>query len=149
MNEKSNQKNIGIIKSSNLCAEIAEVSDTNETAVCNLASINLSNLVKSGEFDIKKLTKITKIAIRNLNKVIDINFYPTKETKVSNDSHRPVGLGVQGLADVFFKLKIPYESEKAKELNKQIFETMYLASLEESCELAKECGSYSTFIFGE
>ena len=127
------------------CAEITEVSDTKETAVCNLASINLSALVKSKEFDFKKLSKIVKIAIRNLNKVIDLNHYPTKETKLSNSSHRPVGLGVQGLADVFFKLGIPYDSEKAREFNKEIFENMYLSALEESCEQAILHGAYSTF----
>jgi len=146
INEKSNQKNIGVIKSSNLCAEIVEYSEKNETAVCNLASIGLPIFVnKDGSYNYKKLYEITKIATRNLNTVIDINFYPTKKTSKSNSLHRPIGLGIQGLADVFFKMNIPYDSSKAREVNKRIFETIYFGALQESMELAKEKGPYSTF----
>ena len=147
INNKSNQKNIGVIKSSNLCAEIVEYSEKNETAVCNLASIALPKFVKKKEkkFDYKKLYEISKLAIKNLDCVIDINFYPTKKTDKSNNLHRPVGLGVQGLADVFFMLNIPYESEKAKKLNKEIFETIYFGAMEASMELAKDKGTYSSY----
>ncbi|PPR45999.1 MAG: Ribonucleoside-diphosphate reductase 1 subunit alpha [Alphaproteobacteria bacterium MarineAlpha5_Bin8] len=147
INEKSNQKNIGVIKSSNLCAEIVEFSGNNETAVCNLASIALPKFVnkKEKKYDYKKLYETAKLAIRNLDQVIDINFYPTNKTDNSNKLHRPVGLGVQGLADVFFMLKTPYDSEKAIDINKQIFETIYFGALESSMELAKEKGTYSTY----
>lgn len=146
INEKSNQKNIGVIKSSNLCAEIVEYSDKNETAVCNLASISLPHYVeKDGTYNYKKLYEVSKVALRNLNNVIDVNFYPTDKTERSNMRHRPVALGVQGLADVFFKMKIPYESDIAKDINIKIFETIYFACLECSNEIAKEEGAYSTF----
>ena len=221
-NKKSNQKNVGTIKSSNLCCEIVEYSDSKETAVCNLASIALGNFVKEPEhgfsnvkiytkdncnwcrllkalllrkkikykeikiskenfksfkeehkvktvpqlynnnklvggylkclnilrsyFDYNLLHKITKIVTENLNKVIDINFYPTKKTKCSNLKHRPIGIGVQGLADAFAKMDIPFHSENAKNINKFIFETMYHAALEKSMELSKINGSYSSFI---
>ena len=147
INKKSNQKNIGVIKSSNLCAEIVEYSEKDETAVCNLASIALPKFVnkKENNYNFKKLYEISKIAIKNLNQVIDINFYPTDKTNRSNSLHRPVGLGVQGLADVFFMLNIAYESKKAKKLNKQIFETIYFGAMEASMELAKEDGPYSTY----
>ncbi len=147
INEKSNQKNIGVIKSSNLCAEIVEYSGDNETAVCNLASIALPKFVnkKENKYDYKKLYKTAKLAIKNLDQVIDINFYPTNKTDNSNKLHRPVGLGVQGLADVFFMLKIPYDSEKAIDINKQIFETIYFGALESSMEIAKEKGTYSSY----
>ena len=146
INEKSNQKNIGVIKSSNLCAEIVEYSEKNETAVCNLASIGLPMFVnKDGSFDYKKLYQIAKIATRNLDIVIDVNFYPTKKTNKSNSLHRPIGLGIQGLADVFFKMNIPYDSSKAREVNKRIFETIYFGALEASMEIAKNKGPYSSF----
>jgi len=152
-NKKSNQKNLGTIKSSNLCTEIIEFSSPEETAVCNLASIALSEFVKTiikgavviTDFDFNKLHEITKIVTRNLDKVIDVNYYPTKETKTSNMLHRPIGIGVQGLADVFFKLKLPFESDEAKQLNKDIFETIYHGFLEASNTLAREKGTYSSF----
>jgi len=147
INEKSNQKNIGIIKSSNLCAEIVEYSDKNQTAVCNLASIALPKFVKKNnkEYDYKKLYETAKLATKNLDQVIDINFYPTKKTNTSNNLHRPIGLGIQGLSDVFFKLAIPHDGEEAAKINKLIFETIYFGALEASMELAKEKGAYSTF----
>ncbi len=147
INEKSNQKNIGVIKSSNLCAEIVEYSDKNETAVCNLASIALPSFInkKTNEYDYNKLYQTAKLATKNLDQVIDINFYPTSKTDTSNNLHRPIGLGIQGLSDVFFKLSIPYEGEEAKKINKSIFETIYFGALEASMELAKEKGSYSSF----
>jgi len=144
-NRKSNQKNIGIIKSSNLCAEILEVSNAEETAVCNLASICLSKFVKNGQFDFKKLEKIVRIATHNLNNVIDRTFYPTEKCRKSNLRHRPIGIGVQGLADVFFLLGLAFDSEEALALDRQIFETMYYAFLSESMELAKKHGAYETF----
>ena len=138
-NEKSNQKNIGVIKSSNLCTEIIEYSDKNETAVCNLASIGLSKFVLPDKtFDYDLLHKVTKIVTTNLNKIIDINFYPTDKTKTSNMLHRPIGIGVQGLADVFALMDINFYSEEAKVVNKYIFETIYHAALERSIELSKE-----------
>ena len=147
INEKSNQKNIGVIKSSNLCAEIVEYSDKNETAVCNLASIALPNFVdkKTKKYDYKKLYKIAKLATKNLDQVIDINFYPTDKTNISNNLHRPIGLGIQGLSDVFFKLSIPHDSKEAAKINKLIFETIYYGALEASMELSKEKGAYSTY----
>ena len=144
-NKKSNQQNLGTIKSSNLCTEIIEYSDKDETAVCNLASIALPAFVSDGTFDLVRLREVTKVAIRNLNRVIDINFYPTPETKRSNMRHRPVGLGIQGLADVFAMLKLSWESEEAAKLNQLIFEHMYYAAVEESCALAETEGSYETF----
>ena len=144
-NRKSNQKNIGIIKSSNLCTEILEVSKPDETAVCNLGSIALPKFIKNGGFDYEKLHTITRILTRNLNRVIDRNFYPIEEAKNSNMRHRPIGIGVQGLADVFALLKMPFESPEARKLNKDIFETIYYAALEESCQLAIEDGPYETF----
>ena len=138
-NEKSNQKNIGTIKSSNLCTEIMEYSDDNETAVCNLASIGLSKFVKEDKtFDYDTLHEVTKIVAENLDKVIDINFYPTEKTRVSNMKHRPIGIGVQGLADTFALMDIPFHSDGAKEVNKMIFETIYHASLEQSMEIARD-----------
>ena len=139
VNEKSNQKNLGTIKSSNLCTEICEYSDENETAVCNLASIALSMYVNSDNtFNFEKLYSNTKILVTNLNNIIDINFYPTIKTERSNLYHRPIGIGVQGLADTFFKMKYSFTSAEAKELNKMIFETIYYAALERSNEIAKE-----------
>lgn len=145
VNEKSNQKNIGTIRSSNLCTEIMEYTNADEVAVCNLASLALPRYVSSGGFDFQKLYKVTKIVTRNLNKIIDGNYYPIPETKTSNDRHRPIGLGVQGLADVFLLLRLPFESPEARRLNKDIFETIYFASMEASMDLAKEQGAYSSF----
>ena len=147
-NKKSNQQNIGTIKSSNLCTEILEYSDDKETAVCNLASIGLPSFVnaESKEFDYDKLHQVTKVVTNNLNRVIDINFYPTEKTRTSNFRHRPIGIGVQGLADAFVLLDIPFHSDAAKEVNRLIFETIYHAALEKSNEIAKELGeSYSSF----
>ena len=146
-NKKSNQQNLGTIKSSNLCTEIIEYSDDKETAVCNLASIGLPTFVnqETKQFDYEKLHEITKVVTNNLNKLIDVNFYPTHKTEISNKKHRPVGLGVQGLADTFILMDIPFHSEEAKEVNKLIFETIYHAALEKSNELAIFEGPYSSF----
>ena len=137
-NKKSNQQNLGTIKSSNLCTEIVEYSDSTETAVCNLASIALSSFVKNKEFDFDELYKVTQLVTYNLNEIIDINFYPTKKTKKSNLRHRPIGIGVQGLADAFALMDIPFHSDEAIKLNEEIFETMYYASLEMSYKISKE-----------
>jgi ribonucleoside-diphosphate reductase alpha subunit len=146
-NNKSNQKNLGTIKSSNLCSEIIEYSSSDESAVCNLASIALPMYVdaKKKVFDYEKLREVVKVAIKNLNRVIDINYYPTPETKRSNMRHRPVGLGVQGLADVFALMRLPWESEKAADLNQRIFEHIYYAAVESSYEIAEKDGPYSTY----
>jgi len=145
-NKKSNQKNLGTIKSSNLCAEVLIYSSPEETGVCNLASICLPTYVNNGVFDFDKLHEVVKIAAKNLNKVIDINFYPVEKARVSNLKHRPIGIGVQGLADVFMMLKYPFESEEAAELNKQIFETIYHAAVESSMELSKKRNNIITDI---
>jgi ribonucleoside-diphosphate reductase subunit M1 len=139
-NKKSNQKNLGTIKSSNLCTEILEYSDENETAVCNLASVALPTFVnqETHEFDYDKLHNVVKVITRNLNKIIDINFYPTEKTRRSNLLHRPIGIGVQGLADTFIMMDVAFHSDAAKDINKFIFETMYHASLEASNEIAIE-----------
>ena len=146
-NKKSNQQNIGTIKSSNLCCEILQYSDDKETAVCNLASIALPTFVdvNSKKFDYDKLHNITKVVTNNLNRVIDINFYPTEKTQFSNLKHRPIGIGIQGLADTFILMDIAFHSEQAKEINKLIFETIYHAALEKSNELAIKEGAYSSF----
>ena len=144
-NEKSNQKNIGVIQSSNLCTEIIQYSSPEETAVCNLASVSLPAFVKNGEFQYEELHRVTKIVTRNLDRIIDINDYPTEKAKRSNMRHRPIGLGVQGLADVFFLMKLPFISEEASEVNRNIFETLYHAAMETSMEMAMEQGPYSTF----
>ena len=144
-NSKSNQKNLGVIKSSNLCTEIIEYTNPGETAVCNLASIALPKYVKSDGYDYEALHKVTKIVTKNLNKVIDRTFYPVDTARTSNMRHRPIGLGVQGLADVFCMLRIPFDDEKAKIINATIFETIYHAALEASCELADLHGAYETF----
>jgi len=144
-NRKSNQQNLGTIKSSNLCSEIIEYSSSEESAVCNLASIVLPSFVEGTKFNYDKLREVTEQAIRNLDQVIDMNFYPTPETERSNMRHRPVGLGVQGLADVLAMLRLPWESEKAAEVNQLIFEHMYYSAVRTSSELAKEKGCYSTF----
>ena len=144
-NKKSNQQNLGTIKSSNLCTEIIEYSDANESAVCNLASIGLPAFVNGTTFDFDKLRQVTKVVVRNLNRVIDINFYPTAETKRSNMRHRPIGLGIQGLADVFALLKLSWDSPAAADLNQRIFEHMYYAALETSYKCAQVEGPYETF----
>jgi ribonucleoside-diphosphate reductase alpha chain len=144
-NRKSNQQNLGTIKSSNLCTEIIEYSSPTETAVCNLASLALPSFVKGTTFDFQELRRVTQVAVRNLNRVIDINYYPTVETRTSNLRHRPIGLGVQGLADVFAMLGYSWESEEAAQLNQLIFEHMYFAAVTESSELARKEGPYSTF----
>jgi ribonucleoside-diphosphate reductase alpha chain len=146
-NKKSNQQNLGTIKSSNLCCEIIEYSDKNETAVCNLASIGLPTFVNTETkmFDYEKLHEVTKVVTNNLNCVIDINFYPTEKTKKSNMRHRPIGIGVQGLADTFVLMDIPFHSDEAKEVNKLIFETIYHAALEKSNEISISEGQYSSF----
>ena len=144
-NKKSNQKNLGTIKSSNLCSEIIEYSAPDESAVCNLASIALPAYVENRSFNYDKLREVVKVAIRNLNRVIDINYYPTPETERSNMRHRPVGLGIQGLADVFALLRAPWESEKAADINQRIFEHIYYAAVESSSEIAETEGPYSTY----
>jgi ribonucleoside-diphosphate reductase alpha subunit len=146
-NEKSNHKHIGTIKSSNLCTEILEYTDKDETAVCNLASIALPKYVdiENKEFNHEELHRVTKMITRNLNKVIDKNFYPTENGMRSNMRHRPIGIGVQGLADVFILLRMTFGSEESRKLNRDIFETIYHASLESSCELAEMYGTYETF----
>ena len=157
-NKKSNQQNLGVIKSSNLCTEVVQYSDDSETAVCNLASIALNRFVKPATidsngpgpgpgpcYDFEALHAVTKIVTYNLNRIIDINYYPTEKTKKSNMRHRPIGIGVQGLADVFMLMNYAFASNESKELNKQIFETMYHAALESSVELAKLHGPYETF----
>jgi ribonucleoside-diphosphate reductase alpha subunit len=146
-NKKSNQQNLGTIKSSNLCCEIIEYSDDKETAVCNLASIGLPSFVneQTKQFDYEKLHQVTKVITNNLNRVIDINFYPTDKTKLSNLRHRPIGIGIQGLADTFIMLDIAFHSEEAKIINTHIFETIYHAALEKSNEMAMETTPYSSF----
>ena len=144
-NEKSNQKNLGTIRCSNLCTEIIEYSDDRETAVCNLASISLPRFVEGKKFNFEKLLEVTQIITRNLNKIIDNNYYPLEETRRSNFRHRPIGIGVQGLADVFMLLGLPFESDVAKILNKNIFETIYYAALVASKNIAIESGAYETF----
>ncbi|WP_299394717.1 ribonucleoside-diphosphate reductase subunit alpha [uncultured Gelidibacter sp.] len=144
-NRKSNQKNLGTIRSSNLCTEIMEYTSPDEIAVCNLASIALPMFVKNGTFDHKELFRITKRVTKNLNKVIDRNYYPVKEAENSNLRHRPVGLGVQGLADTFILLRMPFTSDEAKKLNQDIFETLYYAAVTASMELAQVEGPYSTY----
>ena len=148
-NKKSNQQNIGTIKSSNLCTEILEYSDDKETAVCNLASIGLPSFVnaESKEFDYDKLHQVTKVVTNNLNRVIDINFYPTEKTRTSNFKHRPIGIGVQGLADAFVLLDIPFHSDAAKEVNRLIFETIYHAALEKSNEIAIERSQFYQYTY--
>ena len=158
VNEKSNQKNIGVIKSSNLCHEIMEVSTPEETAVCNLASLCLPSFVRerswakadgtSGSekyFDLSEFHQVVQVVVENLNKVIDGNYYPTRPAALSNTRHRPIGLGVQGLADVFMMLSLPFDSLAARDLNKNIFEAMYHGALCSSCALAKKYGKYETF----
>ena len=144
-NRKSNQQNLGTIRCSNLCTEIMEYTSPGEVAVCNLASLALPRFVKGGSFDHDKLREITYIVTRNLNRVIDNNFYPVSEARHSNLRHRPIGLGVQGLADVFILLKLPFDSDAARKLNTEIFETIYYAALMASCDLAASEGAYETY----
>jgi ribonucleoside-diphosphate reductase alpha chain len=144
-NRKSNQQNLGTIKSSNLCTEILEYTSADEVAVCNLASLALPRFVNEGKFDFDKLYEVTYQVARNLNRIIDNNYYPIREAERSNLRHRPIGLGVQGLADVFILLRLPFESELAKVLNKNIFETIYFAAMTASKDMAIEQGPYETF----
>ncbi|MEO9965346.1 MAG: ribonucleoside-diphosphate reductase subunit alpha [Reichenbachiella sp.] len=145
-NKKSNQKNLGTIKSSNLCTEIMEYTSPDEVAVCNLASIALPMYItEDGMFDHQRLYDITYVITKNLNKVIDVNYYPVPEARNSNMKHRPIGIGVQGLADTFIKMKMPFDSDESRQLNKEIFETIYFASMTASKDLAKVDGAYETF----
>ncbi|EDV21437.1 uncharacterized protein TRIADDRAFT_50804 [Trichoplax adhaerens] len=145
-NRKSNQKNLGTIKSSNLCTEIIEYTSPDEVAVCNLASIALPRFVRPDKtFDFHKLAEVTKVITRNLNKIIDINFYPVPEAEKSNKRHRPIGIGVQGLADAFILMRFPFDGPEARDLNIKIFESIYYGALQASCELAKEVGPYETY----
>ncbi|MBY0424442.1 MAG: ribonucleoside-diphosphate reductase subunit alpha [Cytophagales bacterium] len=144
-NRKSNQKNLGTIKSSNLCTEILEYTSPDEVAVCNLASLSLPKFVIDGKFDHQKLYEVTYHATKNLNKIIDVNYYPVPEAEKSNKRHRPIGLGVQGLADAFIMLRMPFDSEEAAGLNKDIFETIYFAAMTASKDLAAKLGPYETF----
>ncbi|KAK0053020.1 ribonucleoside-diphosphate reductase large subunit [Biomphalaria pfeifferi] len=145
-NRKSNQQNLGTIKCSNLCTEIVEYSSPDEVAVCNLASLALNMYVKPDKtFDFERLQYVTKVAVRNLNKIIEVNYYPVPQAEVSNKRHRPIGLGVQGLADAFILMRYPFDSPEAKQLNKEIFETIYFAALDASCELAEKYGPYETY----
>src|SRR5690606_34881808 len=144
-NLKSNQKNLGTIKSSNLCTEIMEFTSPDDVAVCNLASIALPKFVMDGACNHNEVSNVTYTHTRNLNKIIDRNYYPVKEARNSNLKHRPVGLGVQGLADTFVMLRMPFDSAEAKQLNKDIFETIYYAALTASKDLAKEEGAYESF----
>jgi len=148
-NQKSNQKNVGVIKSSNLCSEIMEYSDADETAVCNLASIGLPTFIRTDgdkkTFDYEKLHEVAKVITKNLNKIIDVNYYPTEKTRKSNMRHRPIGIGIQGLADVFLLLGHAFLSEEARQINRDIFETIYHGALESSCELAVAEGPYETW----
>jgi ribonucleoside-diphosphate reductase alpha chain len=145
-NSKSNQQNLGTIKSSNLCCEIIEYTSEDEIAVCNLASIALNKFVtEDKKYDFKKLEDVTARVTRNLNRIIDVNYYPVIEAQNSNMRHRPIGIGVQGLADAFILMRMPFESEAAKKLNRDIFETIYYSAMKTSIELAKEEGKYSSF----
>ncbi|VEN57327.1 unnamed protein product [Callosobruchus maculatus] len=146
-NRKSNQQNLGTIKSSNLCTEVVEYTSPDEVAVCNLASIAVNMFVSNDRktYDFEKLKQITKVVTNNLNKIIDVNYYPISEAKRSNMRHRPIGIGVQGLADAFILLRMPFESPEARLLNRQIFETIYYGALEASCEIAEREGPYSTY----
>ena len=144
-NRKSNQQNLGTIKCSNLCTEIVEYSSPDEIAVCNLASIAVNMFVEDKVYNFEKLKNVAKVATRNLNKIIDVNYYPVKEAKNSNMRHRPIGIGIQGLADAYILMRYPFESDNAMKLNKQIFETIYYGALEASCELAEKYGVYETY----
>ena len=143
---KSNQQNLGTIKSSNLCTEIIEYSSPDETAVCNLASLALPSFIRGKKYDFQKLHDVAKVVTFNLNRIIDVNYYPVPEARRSNMRHRPIGIGVQGLADTFMALRLPFDSPEARELNIKIFETIYHAALEASCEIAEKDGSYETWV---
>lgn len=144
-NAKSNQQNLGTIKSSNLCTEIIEYTAPDEVAVCNLASLALPRFITDGQFDHKRLFDVTVVATKNLNRIIDNNYYPVEEARKSNMRHRPIGLGVQGLADVFIMLRMPFDSDEARKLNAEIFETIYFAAMTASCEEAQKDGHYETY----
>ncbi len=145
-NKKSNQKNLGTIKSSNLCTEIMEYTSPDEVAVCNLASLSLPKYVNEDKtFNVEKRHEVTRVVTKNLNKIIDVNYYPVKEAENSNFRHRPIGIGVQGLADAFMMMRMPFDSAEAKQMNKDIFETIYHAAVTESNAIAKVEGAYSTF----
>ncbi|CAM9979136.1 unnamed protein product, partial [Choristocarpus tenellus] len=145
-NRKSNHQHLGTIRSSNLCTEIVEYTSPGEVAVCNLGSVVLPKFItQEGEFNHHSLYQVTKVVVRNLNKIIDINYYPVPEARNSNLKHRPLGVGVQGLADLFIKLRMPFESERARRLNRDIFETMYFAAMTASCELAERDGPYESY----
>ena len=144
-NSKSNQKNLGTIRSSNLCTEIMEYTAPDEVAVCNLASIALPKYIVDGVFDHQFLYETAYKVTKNLNAVIDQNYYPVPEARNSNMRHRPIGIGVQGLADTFINLRMPFTSNEARQLNKDIFETLYFAAVKASCDMAKEDGAYETF----
>ena len=145
VNQRSNQQNLGTIKSSNLCTEIVQYTSPDEVAVCNLASLSLPHFVEKGEYDFQKLYDVTCQVTKNLNKIIDINYYPVPEAERSNLRHRPIGIGVQGLADTFFKMRFPFDSQEARALNVEIFETIYFAAMTTSKNLAKEEGPYESF----
>ena len=146
-NRKSNQQNLGTIKCSNLCTEIVEYSAPDEVAVCNLASIAVNMFVEPDKtYNFEKLKKVAKVATKNLNKIIEVNYYPVKEARNSNMRHRPIGIGIQGLADAYIMMRFPFESDEAMLLNRQIFETIYYGALEASCELAEEFGTYETYL---
>ena len=145
-NRKSNQKNLGTIRSSNLCTEIMEYTSPDEVAVCNLASISLAKFVAADRtYDFQKLFEITRVVTRNLNKIIDVNYYPIEQARNSNLKHRPIGIGVQGLADAYLKMRFPFDSKEAGQLNREIFETIYFAALTESCALAEKLGAYQSY----
>merc|ERR1712115_255257 len=146
-NRKSNQQNLGTIKCSNLCTEIVEYSAPDEVAVCNLASIAVNAFVDKEKrtYDFEQLKRVAKVATKNLNKIIEVNFYPVEEARNSNMRHRPIGIGIQGLADAYILMRFPFESEEAGLLNKQIFETIYYGALEASCEIAEVQGTYETY----
>ena len=152
VNNKSNHSNMGTIKSSNLCTEITQYSDSEQTAVCNLASVAVNKFISISPlpsrrlyFDFEKLSRAVKVMVRNLNKIIDVNSYPTEKARKSNMSTRPIGLGVQGLANAFITLRMPFDSKEAQTLNRRIFETIYYSALEASCQLAQEEGTYDYF----
>ena len=144
-NKKSNQQNLGTIKSSNLCTEIVQYTSSDEVAVCNLASLSLPAFIERGEYDFQKLYEVAYQVTKNLNQIIDINYYPVEEARRSNFRHRPIGIGVQGLADTFFKMRFPFDSQEARALNIEIFETIYYAAVTASKDLAKKDGPYETF----
>jgi ribonucleotide reductase alpha subunit len=145
-NSKSNHSHLGTIKSSNLCCEIIEYTSPDEIAVCNLASISLPRFIHDGKFNFEKLHEVTKVITRNLNKIIDCNYYPCEEAKNSNLRHRPIGIGIQGLADALMMLKVTFEEERAYQFNQEVFETIYHASMSASVDLAKRDGAYSSFV---